>query len=78
MEKKIAGVTLRVCVIETEKGKELSVKVECEGTNHDIMDVCEFAQHAEIIGESGVEKVVLSILNEDDGVENYINNETAH
>lgn len=78
MVKKIAEVALRISVIETENGKELSVIVEREGTNHEVMNLCEAAQFAELIGEAGVEKVLLAILNdEEDAVEMQMN-DTAH
>ncbi|MCA1012801.1 hypothetical protein [Halobacillus halophilus] len=52
--------------MDTKDGKQLSVVVELEGTNHQVMDIAEVAQYAEVIGEAGVEKVLLHILNEEE------------
>lgn len=65
MTKRKAEIRLTISVIETDNGDRLDVAIELEGTNHEVMDIAEVAQHAQIMGEVGVDKVLRYILNED-------------
>ena len=55
---------MRVSVVETKDGKELSVTIDLDGTNHEVMNIAEMAQSAEIMGEVGVDVLLKHILND--------------
>ncbi|PAE87807.1 hypothetical protein [Shouchella clausii] len=70
MAKNKAEITLKISVVEAEKGKEpsLSVTIGLEGTNHEVMNIAEIAQNMEILGEVGVENILLYILKKEGDV----------
>lgn len=73
MTKKKAEIRMKISVIETDDGNQLEVSVDLDGTNHEVMDIAEIAQHAQVMGEVGVERVLLHILNEEKPVEMNFN-----
>lgn len=70
MAKNKAEITLKISVVEAEKAKEpsLSVTIGLEGTNHEVMNIAEIAQNMEILGEVGVENILLYILKKEGDV----------
>lgn len=64
MTKKRPKITIHMYLENDNLNDELMTIVEVAGTNHEVMDIAEVAQDAEILGEGGVEQVLLHILGE--------------
>lgn len=69
MAKKDAEITLRVFIVEKDGKQTLSTVVDVKGIDRDVMDVAELAQNSGLIGEYGVEHVLLHILNKPGGID---------
>ncbi|MCC2248876.1 hypothetical protein JUJ52_02745 [Virgibacillus sp. AGTR] len=65
MTKKKAEIIFRISVVDKEGGEDLKISVDLKGTNNEVMEIAEIAQNLDIIGEAGVENILVNILNEE-------------
>ncbi|WP_205601839.1 hypothetical protein [Gracilibacillus thailandensis] len=59
-------ITLKISIVpKTRAEGDLNVAIELEGNDHDVMTVAEIAQNTKVLGEAGVEHILLKVLNEE-------------